>query len=269
MSNGNPNPLHALSPVQERRLVTYVEDKLLDITRAFQKRFLPSSKLRTLPEYIRDIRALVFDIIMEIPPITPSGALRTSLLLRITADLFEAIPGYQPFIQSDSDEMEEEFMSTSGGSGGSETWDTSKPYPLVDLFELFNDLDSAWVAILSCQLWNKEKRMGEDVIVSTLDEDSLSAIDEESTGGTLDAAEGVQLYAPSSTECTRLRSLVIAGMSAIEDWLDEAQAPDAAKSPFESCFDWTLRALGEDSNQVTWIDDDFVGCGDRRKGMEE
>lgn len=30
--------LHALSPLQERRLMTYVEEKSLDITREFQKR---------------------------------------------------------------------------------------------------------------------------------------------------------------------------------------------------------------------------------------
>jgi hypothetical protein len=31
--------LRALSPLQERRLMTYVEEKSLDITRDFQKRY--------------------------------------------------------------------------------------------------------------------------------------------------------------------------------------------------------------------------------------
>ncbi|KAG8804930.1 hypothetical protein FRC17_005825 [Serendipita sp. 399] len=269
-----PRALHALTSAQERRLVTYVEDKLLDITRSFQKRFLPSSKLQTLPEYIHAMRSLIFDIIMSIPPIMPSGALRTSLLLRITADLFEAIPGYRPFVSSDSDETEEEIMSTSGGSGGSEVGETTKHYPLIDLFELFTDLDSAWMAIISCQVWNKETRTGQDVIVSATGmevehEYVMKEEDEESKEGILDFAEDIQLYAPNSTECTRLRSLIVTGMSAIEDWLDEAQAPDIAKSPFERCFDWTLRALGEDSNQVTWVQDGFVACGNRLKDGDD
>jgi hypothetical protein len=37
-SDATPRDVHALSRAQERRLLDYFEDKLLDITRAYKKR---------------------------------------------------------------------------------------------------------------------------------------------------------------------------------------------------------------------------------------
>jgi hypothetical protein len=220
---------------------------------------MSSSKLRTLPDYISAMRVLIFDIVMIIPPMTPSGELRVSLLLRLTADLLDAAPEYPPFnSSSNGDDDEDEFVSTSGGSGGSVADEVSTKYPLVELFDVLHDLDNAWAAVLSCQVWNRETRTGEDVILSlappdgqddAMEPDAPSVPDD-----TLGEDHGIKLYAPSPTECTRLRSMVLAGMSVIEDWLDEAQVPDNAKQPFEGCFDWTLRLLGEESNEVSWIE---------------
>jgi hypothetical protein len=226
---------------------------------------MSSSKLRTLPDYIGAIRVLIFDIVMIIPPMSPSGELRTSLLLRLTADLLDAAPEYPSFnSSSNDDEDEDEFVSTSGGSGGSMADDVSTKYPLVELFDVLHDLDNAWAAVLSCQVWNRETRTGEDVILSLAPLDGQDDAMEPSSplvsNDTLGEDHGIRLYAPSPTECTRLRSMILAGMSVIEDWLDEAQVPDNAKQPFEGCFDWTLRLLGEESNEASWIENGFVGC---------
>lgn len=222
---------------------------------------MPSSNLRTLPDYLNAMRSLIFDIVMLIPPLVPSGELRTSLLLRLTSDLLEAVPVYPAFVPTNPDDTEDELMSTSGGSAGSDNGDVTRRYPLVDLFEMLSDLDSAWAAVLSCQVWNRETRVGEDVI-ATVSETPTKGMDVDEESDTLeDIGQGIKLYAPSPTDCTRLRSMIIAGLSAIEDWLDEALAPDAARQPFEDCFEWTLRLLGDDSNEATWIDDGFVACG--------
>jgi len=222
---------------------------------------MPSSKLKTLPEYLNAMRPLIFDIVMAIPPIDPSGGLRTSLLLRLTSDLLDAIPAYHAFVSTLPEDTEDELMSTSGGSAGSEIGDGPRRYPLVELFEMLSDLDGAWVAVLSCQVWNNEIRSGEDVVISlpekTTADTNMDGNDDPTQGN---IADEVKLYAPSATDCTRLRCMLVSGMSAIEDWLDEAHAPEAAMQPFEDCFEWTLRLLGDDSNQTTWIDDGFVSC---------
>ena len=189
-----------------------------------------------------------------------------SLLLRLTADLLEAAPGYPPFATSstaDDNENEEEGMSTSGGSGGSVSEEVSTKYPLVELFNTLYDLDNAWAAVLSCQVWNREARRGEDVVISFGDtngqDDALDAGDISEIP--IYEEHGIKLYAPSATECTRLRSIILGGMSMIEDWLDEGRVPDKAKEPFAECFDWTLRLLGDDTNEASWIEDGFVRCG--------
>jgi hypothetical protein len=164
----------------------------------------------------------------------------------------------------DDDDNEGEIIGDSGGSGGSLTDEVATKYPLVELFDILHDLDNAWAAVLSCQVWNRETRTGEDVILSVepMDgqEDAMELGMPSVSGDNLGEDNDIQMYAPSPTECTRLRSMVLAGMSVIEDWLDEAHVPDNAKQPFEECFDWTLRLLGDESNEASWTEDGFMAC---------
>ncbi|CAG7846514.1 SubName: Full=Uncharacterized protein {ECO:0000313/EMBL:CCA70206.1} [Serendipita indica DSM 11827] len=263
---------------------------------------MASSALQTLPAYLTAMRGLIFDIVMHISPIVPSGQLRSSLLLRLTADLLEAVTGYPAFLPSNTSPATEntgtsedgsaagdgeDVMSTSGSEGGvkredSDATATSKDqrYPLVELYDTLEDLDRAWSAVLSCQVWNATARKGEDMIIDaplrrqgdrlehrfeseerlkTEEEEEDLQMDEERR--TADGVDGIELYAPSETEQTRLRSMIVTGMSAIEDWLEDAEAPDQAKQPFEYAFSTTLELLGEDRNAVSWEDDTFVGCG--------
>jgi hypothetical protein len=208
-------------------------------------------------------------MIMLIPPLTPSGELRTSLLLRFTSELLSNVVCYPSFVplegqnSANSDDSDEGEASNSGGSGGSlnssarmDEDKTPPPpgerrYPLVELFELLTDLDYAWSAVLSCQVWDSEAKRGKDVILemSSLEDDTKM---DESKSETETGDNGVKLYAPSVTDCTRLRSMIVSGIDGIEAWLIEADAPDAALETFEDCFALTLRLLGEDSNQVNW-----------------
>ena len=270
---------------------------------------MSSSALQTLPAYLSAMRALIFDVVMHISPVAPSGQLRSSLLLRLTADLLEAITAYPAFLPLDASSLAENGSTSEGGSitgDGEDVMSTSgsesgvkleqaggagakedQRYPLVELYDMLEDMDRAWVAVLSCQVWNAIARRGEDMIIDAPlrhqsdllqdgiksdnglkteeEEEEMQMEEERQSIATLDGLDGIELYAPSETEQTRLRSMIITGTSAIEDWLDDAEAPDQAKQPFEYAFNATLELLGEDKNVVSWEDDSFVGCGATRR----
>ncbi|KAG6868425.1 hypothetical protein C0993_003102 [Termitomyces sp. T159_Od127] len=70
----------ALSLVQERKLVDYLDEEFLQLMRGYKKRLV-------------NLRALHFH---TIPPIDPSTSLRTAYLLRLTNDTLSSIVGYPP-----------------------------------------------------------------------------------------------------------------------------------------------------------------------------
>ena len=70
-----------------------------------------------------------------IPPLGTASALRTSLLLRLTGEVLDGIPGYT--LEAN----------------------TSK------LLEYLDDLDKAWVAVLESQIWDSESASGSDLIL--------------------------------------------------------------------------------------------------------
>src|ERR1700761_4043154 len=74
-------------------------------------------------------------LIMMIPPLGTASALRTSLLLRLTGEVLDGIPGYT--LEAN----------------------TSK------LLEYLDDLDKAWVAVLESQIWDSESASGSDLIL--------------------------------------------------------------------------------------------------------
>ncbi|OCH86184.1 hypothetical protein OBBRIDRAFT_738475 [Obba rivulosa] len=122
-----------LSSLQERKLVDYLEDQLLDVTRNFKKRSQPeSTTLPTLSSYLTATHPLL-SLILQIPPIDPSAALRTTLLLRLTGDVMSAIPGYVPDVQT-----------------------------LPQLLSWLDDLDNGWLAVLRGQAWDPETHTGVD-----------------------------------------------------------------------------------------------------------
>ena len=139
-----------------------------------------SSTLRTLDLYLSETHTLL-SIILQIPPISRSQAsLRTTLLLRLTGDALMAIPNYN--IQDDID---------------------------IDgilrlLLAWLDDLDRGWSAVLRRQAWDPEQRKG--YIIPVKLENSDNSVTE--------------ISAVNQTERTRLRSLIVSGTAALEEWLD-------------------------------------------------
>ncbi|KAI0085946.1 hypothetical protein BDY19DRAFT_386590 [Irpex rosettiformis] len=141
MTTVQHQPPKALSRAQERKLMEYVEDHFLEITRNFKKRSDVSSTLQTLSSYLTATHTLM-SIILQIPPVNPSGSLRVTLLLRLTGDALSAIPGYKPDVET-----------------------------LPTLLDWLNDLDRGWLAVLRSQVWDTKSRTGIDIS----GEDSSSA----------------------------------------------------------------------------------------------
>ncbi|KAL0947726.1 hypothetical protein HGRIS_013811 [Hohenbuehelia grisea] len=127
--------VRALSSKQERRLVTYLEDQFLELTRGYKKRSEPSTTVPTLPTYLEAAQKLLA-LVLQIPPIDPSTALRTAFLLRLTNDVLSSVSGYAP---------------------------TQDALPC--LLDWLDDLDQAWVAVLQSQVWDPESGAGTDLVV--------------------------------------------------------------------------------------------------------
>ncbi|KAJ7577367.1 hypothetical protein C8J56DRAFT_1007175 [Mycena floridula] len=218
----NSSSIHPLSPSQERKIVQYLDEKLLDLTRQYKKRSEPSSTLQTLSEYLEAAQNIL-SLILQIPPIDPSTSLRTALLLRFTGEVFLSIPGY-PVRDS---EMQE-------------------------LLEWLDDLDQAWLAVLRVQVWRPDSSGQEQMDSEDEDEERHGAgqgvdlvVDAD------DVARGMKSSPLSQTERTRLKSLIIGGISSLEEWVAEEKPEVVAEEDvvglqqgFDELFALTLEELG-------------------------
>lgn len=245
---------------QERRIINYVDEKSLEISRAFKKRSIPvhivlwlfsdsftsirnipSSHLRTLSAFLDAWRPLIFDLVMRIPPLEPSGRSRILLMLKMTGDLLEAIPAYSPFSGTNIPD-EEELPAVPDPQAGDES-------PLESLYGFLSGLDRAWVACLRCQAWDHVKQRGIDIELE-LDEgeEAEDAMVEDSYNdvGEVEAldrpiSDAPRLTSLTSTDEVRLRSMLVTGMGAIEDWLEDA--PNAVRESFAALFEETFEHL--------------------------
>ncbi|KAL6308639.1 hypothetical protein BKA93DRAFT_522637 [Sparassis latifolia] len=95
----------------------------------------PTSTLQTLASYLTASHTLL-SLILQIPPFDPSASLRTSLLLRLTGDVLNAIPGYAPDVQT-----------------------------LSQLLTWLDNLDHGWLAVLRCQTWDPDASQGVDIVL--------------------------------------------------------------------------------------------------------
>ncbi|KAI9453903.1 hypothetical protein BJY52DRAFT_1173325 [Lactarius psammicola] len=122
-----------LSEPQERRLLAYLDEKYREIHQDYGKRHEPTSKLPTLRAYLDAMRSLLA-LILQVPPVVPSGMLRISLLLRLTNTVMEDAPGYPP----DSTD-------------------------LVTLLKWLDLLDHGWLSVLCMQAWDPVRGEGVDL----------------------------------------------------------------------------------------------------------
>lgn len=115
----------------------------------------------------------MLSLILQIPPVDPSTSLRTSLLLRLTGEVLQSIPGYTPSTDV-----------------------------LTLLLAWLRDLDHGWLAVLRQEAW---------------DADASSAVPAR-------LPQGARAAPASQTDRTRLRSVLLAGADAIEEWLERLDA---------------------------------------------
>ncbi|KAJ3966133.1 hypothetical protein EV361DRAFT_596353 [Lentinula raphanica] len=140
LSSGPPtSSIRPLSPKQERRLVVFLDNEFLELTRGYKKRSSQTSHLPTLEAYLQAAQRIL-RLILQIPPVDPSTSLRIQLLLRLTNEVLTCIPGYPP--NSDS---------------------------LPIAMDWLDDLDQSWAAVLQAQVWNPTEGIGEDLIVDAGD----------------------------------------------------------------------------------------------------
>ncbi|TFK35501.1 hypothetical protein BDQ12DRAFT_706667 [Crucibulum laeve] len=194
---GTKHPRRALSMAQERKLLAYLDEKFLQMMRGYKKRSETSSELRTLSAYLSFARHLLA-LILQIPPIDPSTSLRTAYLLRLTGDVLGSVVGYPLYIPTEIE------------SGG------QSPDPkqqLHELLDFLDDLDQAWLAVLQSQVWDPNEGTGVDLVI---DSNTMNA--------------GLRSSPPSQTEVARLRSLLVGGEAALEEWLVEEKAAASGKT---------------------------------------
>jgi len=116
--------IYPLSDQQERRLLDYLDAKYLEIHQEYRRRHEPQSKLPTLRDYLMATQSL-FTLTLQIPPVAPSGMMRTSLLLRLTGTVTEDILGYSP--------------------------DSTDLTPLLEWLDM---LDRGWLCVLCGRAWD-------------------------------------------------------------------------------------------------------------------
>ncbi|KAF9650883.1 hypothetical protein BDM02DRAFT_3092285 [Thelephora ganbajun] len=171
-----------LSTTQERRLVYYLEEQFLELTRGYKKRSHPSSRLTTLPAYLEASHHLL-NLILQIPPIDPSASLRSTLLLRLTGEILDSVSGYTP---------DEKSLSI--------------------LLDWLQDLDKGWLAVLRSQGWDSAVRSGISVQLPN----------------------GTRPPSLSQTECTRLKSMLVAGTEMLEEWVELLQTQPGEGETWDS-----------------------------------
>jgi hypothetical protein len=144
-------------------------------------------------------------------------------MLKMTGDLLDAIPGYSPFSGTNIPD-EEELPAVSDPQDGDES-------PLESLYQLLTELDQAWVACLRCQAWDHVNKRGVDIELE-LDEGEEVEVtmgDDIRRGRKAEVPDRPIPNTPrmaslTSTDEVRLRSMLVTGMGAIEDWLEDAPA---------------------------------------------
>jgi hypothetical protein len=120
---------------------------------------------------------------------------------------------------------------------------------MTELLDWLDDLDAAWLVVLQAQVWDPKLRRGVDLEVSADDVIRLKS------------------SPMNQTERTRLRSLLVGGTNALEEWLSETDLDggymdvdddeaDGVKSlrlqqGFDDLFSRTLAELGAFAGTVS------------------
>ena len=155
--------------------------------------------------------------------------MRTALLLRFTSEALSAITRYpRPVLNGSRGRTQSHSESDAGGA---ET--------LKELLSWLDELDKGWHTVLCSQAWDPNAHDGVDInihvdVLGDLHPHHETGMDDQSKSdsGTIQSDEdyspaslGNTTSALSQTDRTRLRSLLVSGISALEEWLEGIQAP--------------------------------------------
>lgn len=167
----------------------------------------PTSTVPTLIDYLRESHTLL-SLILQIPPLAPSSALRVTFLLRLTGDVTGAIAGYRPSIEV-----------------------------LPQLLAWLNDLDRGWRAVLHSQAWDADESEGV-IVPQPLDGDSESP-----TRSPMSQTERTRLRS-LLISCTSTLEEWLVGLDSGEQDYTAILERMGLQQGFDELFTGTLSAMG-------------------------
>ncbi|KAF9009672.1 hypothetical protein BDQ17DRAFT_1300603 [Cyathus striatus] len=194
-----------LTSVQERRLTTYLDEKILELTRGYKKHHNRRPQLK-LHAYLSAARHLL-SFILQIPPVDPSTSLRTTYMLRITGDVLAAVCRYPltapPTAPEDhtEDAMDTSPDWTASNANRPAATEADLRSTLTELIDLLDDLDQAWFAVLQRQIWDPDEGAGVYLV--------------------LDATIACKSTPVTQTDIARLRSIIVGSEEVLDVWLEE------------------------------------------------
>ncbi|ODO09391.1 hypothetical protein I350_02991 [Cryptococcus amylolentus CBS 6273] len=205
--SGGVQILTRLTPKQEARLRTHLDDRLASLERD-ERTF----KLKSLPSLLSRLSPLL-QLILQIPPFHPFDHLRTSYLLTLTA----VIPSYisaLPLIGG-SDILSDDKDGEEAQEGDQEELEQKHAGRVLRAVLAFlKEVDKGWLAVLNGEAWSPPP--------------SAFARSDEADSGEQDWEKNVLLggtpvkvsYAGQvdQTERTRLRSIILTGRSKMLAW---------------------------------------------------
>ncbi|TFK24666.1 hypothetical protein FA15DRAFT_640830 [Coprinopsis marcescibilis] len=266
-SNGPDGPtesskprLRPLTQREEQRLIAYLDERMLQLTRNHMKRSEHSSTTQTLTAYLEEARRIMA-LILQIPAVYPSGTIRIAYLLRLTGDALGATPGYS---------LTRQFSGPLAEGAANIVVDPQRiKANLVDLLDFLDDLDQAWLAVLEGQAWDPTSSEGVDVfqllgpLVHSLQDNQDASIPDPQTNK---SDIPPKLSKPSQTDKTRLRSLLLGGEATLEEWIvnekvDKVMGMGGTEDDITGLLD-KLGLLDEFDNIFTRTMDHLGGFGD-------
>ncbi|ODO06200.1 hypothetical protein L198_01432 [Cryptococcus wingfieldii CBS 7118] len=205
--SGGVQILTRLTPKQEARLRTHLDDRLASLERD-ERTF----KLKSLPSLLSRLSPLL-QLILQIPPFHPFDHLRTSYLLTLTA----VIPSYisaLPLIGG-SDILSDHKGDEETQEGEQEELEQMQAGRVLRAVLAFlKEVDRGWLAVLNGEAWSPPPSA-----FARLDEADSGEQDWEKNvllGGTpVKVSYAGQV---DQTERTRLRSIILTGRSKMLAW---------------------------------------------------
>ncbi|WVQ73728.1 hypothetical protein IAR50_003308 [Cryptococcus sp. DSM 104548] len=241
--SGEQQVLTRLTPKQEARLRTHLDDRLASLERD-ERTF----KLKSIPSLLGRLSPLL-QLILQIPPFYPFDHLRTSYLLTLTAVIptyISALPliGGSDILRGDDDEDD----AVVGEQDEQELEQKQAGRVLRAVLAFLKEVDRGWLAVLDGQAWSPPPSAH-----TRSDGTSTGAKDWEATvflGGTpVKVSYAGQV---DQTERTRLRSIILTGRSKMLAWARGYGSFPGSSLPGSAATPISLEGSDADDEDEEW-----------------